>query len=68
MYNVNNRTQLINDLNNMHNKINYVESSSKYKNVRDMYWSTTEFKKCYLPRSKFVNESRTIFSRILIQL
>jgi hypothetical protein len=32
-------------------KINELETNSKKKNIKDMYWDTNEFKKGYQPRT-----------------
>jgi hypothetical protein len=39
-------------------KINELESNSKYKNTRDLYRGINEFKKGYQPRTNLVKEER----------
>jgi hypothetical protein len=39
-------------------KINELESNSKKKNIKDMYWDTNEFKKGYQPRTNLVKDEK----------
>jgi hypothetical protein len=46
-------------------KCNGIELKSKNKNIRDLYWDITEFKKGYQPKTNLVKDEGAIFLRIL---
>jgi hypothetical protein len=39
-------------------RINKLESNSRNKNIRDLYWGINEFKKDYQPRTNLVKDKR----------
>jgi hypothetical protein len=39
-------------------KITDIELKSKNKNIRDLYWGITEFKKGYQPKTNLVKDER----------
>jgi hypothetical protein len=46
--------------------INELESSSKNKNIRDLYRGINEFKKAYQPETNLVNDEKAFYLLILI--